>query len=294
MGFYNIREWIKNASLSDNRLFAIALKGDTEYASFLVNTILGRDDIKVKDVHTQEEFPPLMGHSVIFDMLAEDKDGNLINVEMQKADIAREKLEARCIYYLSILNGLALKKGEKYRKAKDKIVIFIMTKKDVIGPGKSVYRFSFFEETERIRFGKGNLIVVANATCRDNINLGLRDLYLDLKESRISLIRTEETRKVLNRVKGSEGIMKTEYTLSEMLDMEIEKEVEKRVKQEVKAKIKALKEAEAIKKAKAKETKNTAEIARNMLKNNLSKEIISSCTGLSIKEVDKLAKGMEL
>ena len=79
-----------------------------------------------------------MGHSVIFDMLAEDKDGNLINVEMQKADIAREELEARFIYYLSILNGLALKKGQKYRKTKDKIVIFIMTKKDVIGLGKSV------------------------------------------------------------------------------------------------------------------------------------------------------------
>ena len=56
MSFYNIREWIKNASLSDNRLFAIALKGDTEYASFLVNTILGRDDIKVKDVTPKRSF----------------------------------------------------------------------------------------------------------------------------------------------------------------------------------------------------------------------------------------------
>ena len=73
MGFRLIDDTFMRKVFSDN------LEGST----LLVQIILGRPDLKVTDVRTQEDIKNLEGRSVILDMLAKDAAGRLYNIEVQ-------------------------------------------------------------------------------------------------------------------------------------------------------------------------------------------------------------------
>ena len=83
--------------------------------------------IVVEKVKTQLDVGNVTGHSVRFDILIYDVDGNVYDIELQ-TDPEKWPVE-RTDMYLSCLKPLALPKGTDYRNRKD-VYLFVILEKD--------------------------------------------------------------------------------------------------------------------------------------------------------------------
>lgn len=72
---------IKELRLMDDDFFSEALDGKIEAVEYILNTVLERDDIKVKSTKAQVEYKSATKRSIILDIQAEDTDGKLMDIE---------------------------------------------------------------------------------------------------------------------------------------------------------------------------------------------------------------------
>lgn len=77
---------IKELRLMDDDFFSEALDGKIEAVEYILNTVLERDDIKVKSTKAQVEYKSATKRSIILDIQAEDTDGKLMDIEIQRSD----------------------------------------------------------------------------------------------------------------------------------------------------------------------------------------------------------------
>ena len=258
--------------LADDAAFSIALDGNTECASFIVRTILGRRDITVSSVHTQRSQRRMDSHCSIFDMLAYDDEGNLYDVEMQRSSASGDEIGARASYYEAMLGTRALRKGEKYSELRERIVIFIL-EEDAIGEDRDVYEYEFRYEEGKALEGSRVRIVLANTACHGRMRPDLESLYRDLYEPVVEKIRNPEMREALYRVKGNEEIrMKSHSYLAEF-----EERGFRRGRNE------GIAEGEA---------KSINHVAEKMLKANYPIKDIALITDLSVDDVTEIAASM--
>ena len=240
--------------LADDAAFSIALGGNTECASFIVRTILGRRDITVSSVHTQRSQRRMDSHCSIFDMLAYDDEGNLYDVEMQRSSASGDEIGARASYYEAMLGTRALRKGEKYSELRERIVIFIL-EEDAIGEDRDVYEYVFRDEEGKALEGSRVRIVLANTACHGR----MRPV--------VEKIRNPELREGLERVKGSADMSRRQNNIvNEMIQ-------------------------EWVNEGK---TESINQIAEKMLKANYPIKDIASITDLSVDEVNNIAAQLHL
>ena len=139
------RKEVEGYFLANDEAFSIAFHDNPEAATHLVRTIIGRNDITVKSVQTQEDIST-EGHSFTLDMLAVTDDGALIDVEMERTRTKWRMLGRRMRVYLGALSSRSIEKGDQmYENARDVIVIFI-TDDDPYGKGLAIYRFVFKDD----------------------------------------------------------------------------------------------------------------------------------------------------
>lgn len=81
---------IKELRLMDDDFFSEALDGKIEAVEYILNTVLERDDIKVKSTKAQVEYKSATKRSIILDIQAEDTDGKLMDIEIQRSDRGQE------------------------------------------------------------------------------------------------------------------------------------------------------------------------------------------------------------
>ena len=77
---------IKELRLMDDDFFSEALDGKTEAVRYILNTVLERDDIKVKSTKAQVEYKSATKRSIKLDIQAEDVNGRLMDIEIQRSD----------------------------------------------------------------------------------------------------------------------------------------------------------------------------------------------------------------
>ena len=77
---------LKRARLLDDTFMRKFFEGDNERVEYVLRTILGRDDLTVQEVHTQDSKDNILYRSVILDILATGKDGEVYNIEIQRSD----------------------------------------------------------------------------------------------------------------------------------------------------------------------------------------------------------------
>ena len=77
---------IKELRLMDDDFFSEALDGKVEAVEYILNTILERADIKVKSTKAQVEYKSATKRSITLDIQAEDADGKLVDIEIQRSD----------------------------------------------------------------------------------------------------------------------------------------------------------------------------------------------------------------
>ena len=135
----------------------------------VLRIVMDKPDLKVISVLTEAFIANVGNHSVSFDVVAQDAQGRLIDIDVQRSDAGASRKRAR--FYSSMLDYRTLAKGIDYDKLPESWVIFI-TENDVIGKNKPIYLFERMLVGDGESFGDDSHILYVNGACRDDTPLG--------------------------------------------------------------------------------------------------------------------------
>lgn len=161
-------EVIRNFCLMDDDFMSKVFE-DHECAQLLLNIILDRDDLKVKEVHGQHVIKNLQGRSVRLDILAVDEKGTCYNVEIQRSDEGADARRAR--YNSSLMDANLTSAGDKYSALAETYVIFI-TERDILKEGLPIYHIDRVIRETGEPFEDGSHIIYVNGQARSDTPLG--------------------------------------------------------------------------------------------------------------------------
>lgn len=151
--------------LMDDDFFSEALDNKPEAVGYIVNTILERDDLKIQSARTQVEYKSATKRSLKLDIRAEDAEGRVIDIEIQRADRGTGVRRAR--FHSSMIDRSLLEKGDDFEELSDSYVIFI-TENDKFDRGLPLYHIERkVTELGDTLFGDGAHILYVNGAFRD-------------------------------------------------------------------------------------------------------------------------------
>ena len=262
---------IKELRLMDDDFFSEALDGKTEAVEYILNTVLERDDIKVKSTKAQVEYKSATKRSIKLDIQAEDVHGRLMDIEIQRSDRGSGVRRAR--FHSSMIDRALLSKGDDFEDLVDTYVIFI-TEKDKFGMGIPLYHIERkISEMDNALFGDGAHILYVNGEYR-NLEHPVGSLMHDFNckdaKDMVNPLLAEEVR-YLKETEG--GLSQMSRILEEMRNEAAEK---------------AKAEGRAEGKAEGNHEKAVS-TSLKMLAKGYEAEEIAEITGLSLEEVRKLA-----
>ena len=263
--YESIRQVINDVTLMDNRFLNKALDGNIPATQRMLRIMLNNDKINVRKVGVQQWLQNLYGHSAQLDILAEDENGTQFNVEIQRNDEGASAKRAR--FYCGALDMHFLDTGEKYEALPEAYVIFI-TEHDVLKKGWPLYNVQRCLIGNGEVFEDGSHVVYVNAACQDDTPLGR--LMQDLNCKDPSKMHYKELADTVNYFKTTkEG----EANMASVIEMYAKNQAEK-----VAAKV-------------AEETayQRNIEVAKEMLADNMSIEVVTRISKLSEDEVRALA-----
>ena len=263
--YESISQVINDVTLMDNRFLNKALDGNIPATQRMLRIMLNNDKIKVRKVGVQQWLQNLYGHSAQLDILAEDENGTQFNVEIQRNDEGASAKRAR--FYCGALDMHFLDTGEKYEALPEAYVIFI-TEHDVLKKGWPLYNVQRCLIGNGEVFEDGSHVVYVNAACQDDTPLGR--LMQDLNCKDPNKMHYKELADTVNYFKTTkEG----EANMASVIEMYAKNQAEK-----VAAKV-------------AEETayQRNIEVAKEMLADNMSIEVVTRISKLSEDEVRALA-----
>ena len=149
--------------------FMAAVFEDPACAEFLLQIILKREDLKVREVHGQYSIKNLQGRSVRLDILAVDEQNRAYNIEVQRSD--RGASEKRARYNSSLLDANLTYSGSSYDALNEAYIIFI-TENDVLKAGLPIYHIRRMVEETGAVFNDQSHIVYVNSQIKDESALG--------------------------------------------------------------------------------------------------------------------------
>ena len=258
---------IKELRLMDDDFFSEALDGKTEAVEYILNTILERDDIKVKSTKAQVEYKSATKRSIKLDIQAEDVHGRLMDIEVQRSDRGSGVRRAR--FHSSMIDRALLSKGDDFEDLVDTYVIFI-TEKDKFGMGIPLYHIERkISEMDNALFGDGAHILYVNGEYR-NLEHPVGSLMHDFNckdaKDMVNPLLAEEVR-YLKETEGGRSQMS-------------------RILEEMRNEVAEIAKAEG--KAEGNHEKAVS-TSLKMLAKGYEAEEIAEITGLSLEEVRKLA-----
>ena len=265
-------EYVRNARLMDDYFFELCFGSDPKYIEAVINGIFEQLNIplvKITEIKTQKRLLTVENRNACLDAVATDENGNLINIEVQRAK--KSSLFRRARYHSSLLDTNNLTSGEDFSQLPDTYVIFILEydlRKQEL-PAYQVKR-TFLEDNSD--FDDGTRFIFVNGTYRGDDPIGILMHDFNVKGA-----RQMKNAMLKERV---EFFKETEEGAKEM------KGIEEIIAARSKAEGLAEGEAKGI-------AKEKVVIAKKLLMLNvLSLEGISKSTGLSLEEVKNLKKSI--
>ncbi len=164
-------ERLKSLRYMDDDFMSVCLADNFEGVELILRIILGRKDIKIKSVRTQEPLKNLQGRSAVLDVHAIDSTDKEFDVEIQRKDAGAGAKRAR--HNSSLLDVHILKTGDDTEDIPDSYVIFI-TENDVMKGNQPIYpveRYVTIGEN-KVLFGDGSHIIYVNGKYRGNDEIG--------------------------------------------------------------------------------------------------------------------------
>ena len=278
--YQTFRQVVDDITLMNNRFMNKVFDGNIPATQRMLRVILKNDKIKVRTVSVQQWLQNLYGHSAQLDSLAEDENGTQFNVEIQRNDEGASAKRAR--FYCGALDMHFLDTGEKYEALPEAYVIFI-TENDVLKKGWALYNVQRCLTNNGEVFEDGSHVVYVNAACQDDTPLGR--LMQDLNCKNPAKMHYKELADTVNYFKTTkEG----EANMTSVIEIYAENKAKEAVaKAEKQA---AKKAAKATKKAAEKAAhQRYVEVAKEMLADNMSIEVVTRISKLSEEEVRELA-----
>ena len=263
---------IKELRLMDDDFFSEALDGKTEAVEYILNTILERDDIKVKSTKAQVEYKSATKRSIKLDIQAEDVHGRLMDIEIQRSDRGSGVRRAR--FHSSMIDRALLSKGDDFEDLVDTYVIFI-TEKDKFGMGIPLYHIERkISEMDNALFGDGAHILYVNGEYR-NLEHPVGSLMHDFNckdaKDMVNPLLAEEVR-YLKETEGGRSQMS-------------------RILEEMRNEVAEIAKAEGKAEGNHEKAVNTA--LKMIARGRDSIEEVAEITGLSLEEVRKLAENQK-
>ena len=269
-------------TLMDDALFTMCFEDSAECASVMLSVLLCRDDLTVTEATTQKWIEGAEKHSVKLDIYARDREGNIYDIEIQRASKGAGSRRAR--YYSAMIDSDALRKGTEYNDLPESYVIFI-TERDALGEGKALYDIERTVKGSGKSFGDGTHILFISADLADR-DTDLGRLMEDLRCPDPERMHYRELRDRVGYFKNDkEGKIEMSGEFERILNKEIEKAVNEAVKENTK---KCLEKGH--KQGQREGRKEAAmDNARTMIADgSLPVSKIAKFSGLSIGEVEKL------
>ena len=183
--------------------FMAAVFEERACAEFLLQIILKRDDLTVKEVHGQYSIKNLQGRSVRLDILAVDRENRAYNIEVQRSD--RGASETRARYNSSLLDANLTDAGDDYDALNETYVIFI-TENDVLKAGLPIYHVDRIIQETGEPFGDEAHIIYVNSKKQEDTELGrlMHDLHCKNAEDMHSKILADRVYELKETQKGVE------------------------------------------------------------------------------------------
>ncbi len=164
-------ERLKSLRYMDDDFMTVCLADNYEGVELILRIVLGREDIKIKSIRTQEPLKNLQGRSAILDVHAVDSTHKEFDIEIQRKDAGAGAKRAR--HNSSLLDAHILKLGDDTEDIPDSYVIFI-TENDVMKGNQPIYpveRYVTIGEN-KVLFGDGSHILYVNGKYRGNDEIG--------------------------------------------------------------------------------------------------------------------------
>ncbi len=220
--------WDSISEKDQSRILRFCLMDDTflstvfrkpECTELLLQLVLERKDLTVKEVRTQRDMKNLWGRSARLDILAVDRDGKYYNIEVQRKDEGANPKRAR--YYSALLDANITEPGENFENIFETYVIFI-TENDVLRAGKPLYHIDRTIRETGEDFADDAHIIYVNSKIQDETALGrlMHDLYCKNPDDMNYKILADEVRYYKEDTKGVKAMCKI---MEEILDEGLEK-----------------------------------------------------------------------
>ena len=159
---------IQNLRLIDDN-FMTKVFEDKECSEFLLQVILDRDDLTIREVHSQYGLNNIQGRSARLDILAVDEQNKAYNIEIQRNDRGAEVRRAR--YNSGLMDVNITEPGDRYDQLYETYVIFI-TENDILKAGLPIYHIERTIQETGMPFGDGAHIIYVNSQIKDDTKLG--------------------------------------------------------------------------------------------------------------------------
>ena len=167
---------IQTMNLFDDVFTAVIFK-DEGACRHLVCELMQNPTLRLIAVRTQDDIPQLISKSPRLDIVAEDAEGTLYEIEVQRLE---EPAPARRVrFYTSVMDSELLRKGVDYDKLPE-VYLFYISKEDIWKKGLMKYevRQSLLCGDEAILYDNGLHTIYVNAEIDDGTSLAKLMQYL--------------------------------------------------------------------------------------------------------------------
>ena len=216
---------IASLTLMDDLFMQVVLE-EQACTEYILQTILDKSSLKLKEQRLQKRLPNLHGRALVLDCLCTDEKGLLYNIEVQNSSAGATPKRAR--YHAALMDTHTLKKGEKFSKLPESYVIFI-TDKDVLGEGEQLYQIERVIRKSGSLFRDGSHIFYFNTARQDDNALG--KLAKDFKEANPKEIQSDVLSRRVSSLKEDkldrEGEKKMNVLLEKYRKKAVEEGIEK-------------------------------------------------------------------
>ena len=194
------RKTLENMTIMDDIFMRNVFK-EQKCTEYVLRIIMQQKELQVTDQTLQADYRNLHGRSAILDCVAQDQNGQLINLEIQQDNEGATPKRAR--YHSSLMDVNALDPGDKHEKLPRHWVIFI-TKGDPLGHQLPIYHVNRKIEEIDETFGDETHMIYVNSQCQEDSELGhlMHDLHCKDAKDMYSSVLADRVRRLKETEKG--------------------------------------------------------------------------------------------
>lgn len=158
-----LRALVHKFNLFSNAFVSVVLR-DIPACQHVLRIVTGIEDLVVREVRTQYRISQSASRDAILDVLAEDGQGRLYNLEIQRADIKDHARRTR--FYGAMIDCEIMEKGRSFKEMPELHIIYI-SETDIWQEGKAVYRIGKTLQETGTSYEDGIHITYVNAEVDD-------------------------------------------------------------------------------------------------------------------------------